>query len=64
MAYTKRQLRSHLQEGLAQRVHAVKASFTLSTYVHLLPGADQEAARRVDIVLRKAIEQARQTKVM
>lgn len=41
-----------------------KASFTLSTYVHLLPGADQEAARRVDIVLRKAIEQTRQSKVM
>ncbi len=41
-----------------------KASFTLSTYVHLLVGADQEAARRVDIVLRKAIEQTRQTKVM
>ncbi len=41
-----------------------KASFTLSTYMHLLPGADQEAARRVDVVLRKAIEQTRQSRIM
>jgi hypothetical protein len=52
-----------LKEGQMRLGHS-KASFTLSTYVHLLPGADQEAARRVDIVLRKAIEQTRQSKVM
>jgi hypothetical protein len=40
-----------------------KAPFTLSTCIHLLPGTDQEAARRVDVVLRKAITDPRQSKV-
>ena len=46
------------------RLGHARASFTLSTYVHLLPGQDQEAARRVDAVLRKAIDQTRHSKVM
>lgn len=41
-----------------------KASFTLAQYCHLLPGQDEEAARRVDAVLRTAIEATRQSKVM
>ena len=46
------------------RLGHARASFTLSTYAHLLPGQDEEAARRVDAVLRKAIDQNRQSKVM
>jgi integrase len=41
-----------------------KASFTLTQYCHMLPGQDGEAARRVDTVLRKALEKAQPTKVM
>jgi hypothetical protein len=45
---------------VGDRLGYSRASFTLDTYVHLLPGQDQEVARRVDIVLRKAIEKTRQ----
>ena len=41
-----------------------KASFTLAQYCHLLPGQDEEAARRVSAVMRKALEQAQTSKVM
>ncbi len=47
-----------IREVSARLGHA-KAGFTLSTYVHLLPGQDEEAARRIDVVLRKAIEETR-----
>ncbi len=52
-----------LKEVSARLGHS-KASFTLTQYCHLLPGQDHEAARRVDAVLRKAIEQTRQQRVM
>jgi integrase len=45
---------------VGDRLGHSRASFTLDTYVHLLPGQDQEVARRVDSVLRKAIEKTRQ----
>jgi len=41
-----------------------KANFRLAQYCHLLPGQDEEAARRVDTVLRKALDQAQPSKVM
>lgn len=47
-----------LKEISARLGHS-RASFTLSTYVHLLPGQDQEAARRTDALLRRAIENHR-----
>jgi integrase len=47
---------------VSARLGHAKAGFTLNTYVHLLPGQDQEAASRVDSSLRKAIEETRQTK--
>ena len=49
---------------VSARLGHSRASFTLQQYCHLLPGTDQEAARRVDVVLRKAIEQTRQSKIM
>ncbi len=52
-----------VKEVIARLGHA-RAGFTLNTYAHWLPGQDQEAARRVDIVLRKAIENARKARVM
>lgn len=45
-----------LKEVSARLGHS-KASFTLTQYCHLLPGQDQEAARRVDAVLRKAMSE-------
>lgn len=44
---------------VGDRLGHSRASFTLDTYVHLLPGPDKEVARRVDRVLRKAIEKTR-----
>ncbi|WP_321472134.1 site-specific integrase [uncultured Paludibaculum sp.] len=41
---------------ISSRLGHSRASFTLSTYMHLLPGQDHEAARRTDEILRKAID--------
>jgi len=52
-----------LKEISARLGHS-RASFTLSTYVHLMPGQDHEAARRTDEMLRKAIENQRKLAVL
>jgi integrase len=44
---------------VSERLGHAKSSFTLDRYVHLLPGRDEEAARRIDKTLRAAIEQQR-----
>jgi len=49
---------------VSMRLGHSKASFTLAQYCHLLPGQDQEAARSVDALMRKALEQAQTSKVM
>jgi len=49
---------------VSERLGHSRASFTLDRYIHLLPGRDQEAAERVDVSLRKAIEETRKGKVM
>jgi len=49
---------------VSRRLGHAKAGFTLSTYAHMLPGQDEEAARRVDVALRAAIEQRRPSAVM
>ena len=49
---------------VSERLGHARASFTLDRYVHLLPGRDQEAAERIDVSLRKAIEETRKGKVM
>lgn len=53
-----------LKEGvdikvISERLGHSKTSFTLDVYGHLLPGRDEEAARRVELTLRKAIEETR-----
>jgi len=42
-----------------ERLGHAKSSFTLGVYGHLLPGRDEEAARRVDVALRAALEKQR-----
>jgi integrase len=49
---------------VSARLGHAKAGFTLNTYVHLMPGQDEEAARRVDVALRKALEETRSQRVM
>ena len=49
---------------VSERLGHSRASFTLDRYVHLLPGRDQEAAERIDVSMRKAIEETRKGKVM
>ena len=51
-------------KAVQMRLGHARASFTLGTYAHLLPGQDEEAARRIDALLRKAIDQNRQSRVM
>jgi integrase len=46
-------------KAVSARLGHSRASFTLSTYAHLLPGQDAEAARRVQEKLQKAIDQVR-----
>ena len=49
---------------VSARLGHARAGFTLNQYVHLLPGQDAEAARRVDSALRKAIEETRRGRIM
>ena len=49
---------------VSARLGHAKPGFTLSTYVHLLPGQDQEAAARVDVAFRAAIQETRKNRVM
>lgn len=42
---------------VSARLGHARAGFTYNRYVHLLPGQDQEAARRQDAALRKDVEQ-------
>ncbi len=44
---------------VSARLGHAKSGFTLETYGHLLPGQDQEAARRIDQALRSAISASR-----
>ena len=44
---------------ISERLGHSKTSFTLDVYGHLLPGRDEEAARRIDASLRAAIEKQR-----
>lgn len=44
---------------VSSRLGHSRTAFTLDTYTHLLPGQDQEAARRLDVSLRSAREQIR-----
>lgn len=56
-------LRDHADLKTVQcRLGHKKASFTLEVYGHLLPGQDEEAARRMDLRLRKAMEDAKKPK--
>ena len=48
-------------KSVSARLGHAKSGFTLTTYGHLLPGQDQEAARRIDVYLRAAIEKQRRT---
>lgn len=41
---------------ISQRLGHSRASFTMDVYAHLMPGQDQEAAKRTDAGLRKAME--------
>jgi integrase len=41
---------------ISKRLGHSRASFTMDVYAHLMPGQDQEAARRTDAGLRKALE--------
>lgn len=43
-------------KSVSGRLGHSKSGFTLETYGHLLPGQDEEAARRVDAALRPAME--------
>jgi integrase len=38
-------------KAVSARLGHANASMTLSTYAHLLPGADEDAARRIDDLL-------------
>jgi integrase len=42
-------------ETVSKRLGHSRASFTLAQYCHMLPGQDQEAARRIDETLQKAM---------
>lgn len=46
---------------VSPRLGHSKTAFTLDTYAHILPGQDEEAARRVDDRLSRALEETRQT---
>jgi integrase len=64
-SHASRMLRNGVDiKEVSVRLGHSKASFTLTQYCHLLPGQDEEAARRVDTVRRKALEKAQPTKVM
>jgi integrase len=41
---------------ISKRLGHSRASFTMDTYAHLLPGQDEEAAKRTDAGLRKALK--------
>jgi integrase len=49
---------------VGHRLGHSRASFTLDTYVHLLPGQDQGAAQRVDTILRSAIQRTKESKTI
>ena len=58
-------LRDHTDLKTVQcRLGHKKASFTLEVYGHLLPGQDQEAARRTDTRMRNAMEEQKKQKVV
>lgn len=44
---------------VSSRLGHSRTAFTLDTYTHLLPGQDQEAARKLDVSLRSARDQIR-----
>jgi hypothetical protein len=44
-------------KAVSERLGHSRASFTLTQYCHMLPGQDHESARRVDALLRKALEE-------
>ena len=46
-------------KAISERLGHATSSFTLNVYGHLLPGIQQEAASRVDVALRAAIEKQR-----
>jgi integrase len=41
---------------ISKRLGHSRASFTMDVYAHLMPGQDEEAAKRTDTALRKALE--------
>jgi integrase len=41
---------------ISRRLGHSRASFTMDVYAHLMPGQDEEAAKRTDAGLRKALE--------
>lgn len=51
-------------KAVSERLGHSKAGFTLNTYAHLRPGQDDEAAKRIETGLRKAMDQARKSAVM
>jgi integrase len=44
---------------ISERLGHSKVGFTLDVYSHLLPGMQEEAARKVDTALRAALEKQR-----
>jgi integrase len=58
-----------LKEGIdikmvSKRLGHSKTAFTLDTYAHILPGQDEEAARRVEAILSRAIDGTRKPPVL
>jgi integrase len=41
---------------ISKRLGHSRASFTMDVYAHLMPGQDEEAAKRIDTALRRALE--------
>ncbi len=47
---------------ISQRLGHARTSFTMDEYCHLMPGQDDEAARRTDVRMRAAMEKVQQQK--
>jgi integrase len=43
-------------KAISRRLGHSRASFTMDVYAHLMPGQDEEAAKRTDAGLRKALK--------
>lgn len=50
-------------KAVSERLGHSRASFTLAQYCHMLPGQDQEAARRIEETLQKAMADAKKAPV-